>query len=680
LQYVASLINSDLVWAQVTLKTLLKDELLLRGATEQLQHLKYLALKNLAEVLAQQPERAIESLEYYECASKEEEYIQVSVLDRYGTLAAKKGEWSLARKVFELALSKDPHHPTLQHKLLQLLLHVGDIAAAKNLSNDFIHVNPYNKLAERILQGGEDRSETGACLFNLPPCHPPPLQPVTPRIFVDPPLEIVVETGTWAELLEKCAMLLQTSKTAFADVLFRFPATASDPEFPSSDAREEDQSEPVNGEAVLQAPNGTLKTGCIDLMEGAPENDSSKDEGKSNQMEDEEQDATSRRMTRSKRAQIAEAPLSGNQPDMEEDLQPESPSLLHLLKEYISSPSEEYASIFEMTESQDIKQTAVNDEGTNGSILHQRTKVKEHAVVMSQKMCVTEASIHILKSLLQPDALHGLLDAKFALLEVVVLLCRTHNNGRSRLSSCLSHHEILIISELFVDAAYQTRIARVGLSGKQSSKQPDGLKFNDLLDMATFWLFQYQLYEYDENEKSSLDISYQIRFWWAQGRYFEAKNVPTEALRAYQICLGQLEESGMSDVLVNHNVTDKTVNRREILEKLQVVQLYDVFEHANAAAQKFAWLEVKSILSPVLFSGDQKEAYMAAVDPNVWREALGVLLNASKGLGDCVLAFRCYLRLLHHRLPPLPTDYKRLFRNEEERNAMTIKHNLAIPE
>lgn len=641
-----------------------------------MQRLRYLAFKNLAEVLAQQPERVTESLQYYQCASEEKEYIQVSVLDRYGTLAAKEGEWSLAKKVFETALSRDPLHPTLQHKLLQLLLHVGDIMTAKELASDFVRVNPYNTLAKRILLG-DDHMVHGADILELPSSHPPPpLQPLTPSIFVDHPIEIAAENGTWTELLEKCADLLWSQKTAQVDVLFRFSAAAPD-QFPTSDTQlvadadrgEEKNDKEDEGRSVKDNDmhSGMLNVVSIDLTDVNREDGSSKEEDKAKNQRKHEQEGKSLRMTRSKQAQIAEA--AGNQGELAEDSPPGSPPLLYLLRDYISLPNEEYASIFDMKQSPDSKQmtsTAGDGGGMKGSMLFQWNNVKEHVVMRAQKMSLVEASIQITKSLLQPDVLYRLVDVKASLLKVVGLLCLMRHSGRSRLVNCISRDEALILSELFAEAAYQTRITIewAGPSGMYGNYQ--GLSFDDLLDMTSFWLFQYQWHQSKRQEAAHADSSSQIRFWWAKARYFESKNNPTEALKAYGICQDCLAQSGLSDVVVPHNATDRLINPREISEKLQVVRLHDVLDHASAAAQKLAWQDVKSLLSPVLFSGDQKEAYMAALDPTVWRKALGILLTSARELDDSVLRFRCYLRLIQQLLPPLPSEYKRLFEKSSE--------------
>ena len=90
------------------------------------------------------------ALEYY-CLATEVDDSDVALWNNLGTIAAKRGLWKAARESFEQGLFLDPHHPALQTKLLQLLLHIGDETGAGNVASAILAMQPGNILARNVL-------------------------------------------------------------------------------------------------------------------------------------------------------------------------------------------------------------------------------------------------------------------------------------------------------------------------------------------------------------------------------------------------------------------------------------------------------------------------------------------------------------------------------------------------
>lgn len=172
-------------------RLVLADPVVGTGASEQLLRIKYLSLKNLGALLAGAAETAAEALRCY-CDALEVDDSDVVLWNRLGTLvsragpapfplrcacggllgssdealklsaaapsyppsqAAQQGAWAAARHAYERGLECDPAHPSLQDKLLLLLLHVGDAGAAKAMAAEILRRNPRHATARALASG-----------------------------------------------------------------------------------------------------------------------------------------------------------------------------------------------------------------------------------------------------------------------------------------------------------------------------------------------------------------------------------------------------------------------------------------------------------------------------------------------------------------------------------------------
>ncbi|EFN52259.1 hypothetical protein CHLNCDRAFT_139170 [Chlorella variabilis] len=130
--------------AEASLRQLLAEPLVEECATDQLHRIKFLALKNLGDLLARRgptPGGVPAALAAY-CRATEVEGDDAGLWNKLGTLASGAGYWAAARSALERGLELEPSHPTMPDKLLQLLLHVGDTGAAAALAAALLRANP----------------------------------------------------------------------------------------------------------------------------------------------------------------------------------------------------------------------------------------------------------------------------------------------------------------------------------------------------------------------------------------------------------------------------------------------------------------------------------------------------------------------------------------------------------
>ena len=77
--------------------------------------------------------------------------------------AAQQGAWAAARHAYERGLECDPAHPSLQDKLLLLLLHIGDAGAAKAVAAEILRRNPHHATARALASGRSVSVGGGKC-------------------------------------------------------------------------------------------------------------------------------------------------------------------------------------------------------------------------------------------------------------------------------------------------------------------------------------------------------------------------------------------------------------------------------------------------------------------------------------------------------------------------------------
>lgn len=105
----------------------------MRGATEQLQRLEVLSAKNLAITVGKQSDRIEEAITLFrEAIEKNPE--DSGLIDRYGTLAARLGEWNASKDAFLIGLSLDNEHIAMKMKLYEVLRHLQDYQTLNRIS------------------------------------------------------------------------------------------------------------------------------------------------------------------------------------------------------------------------------------------------------------------------------------------------------------------------------------------------------------------------------------------------------------------------------------------------------------------------------------------------------------------------------------------------------------------
>lgn len=100
------------------------------GLTEQLQRLEKLSIKNLAIAVSRQEGRGKEAIQLFRTAILKNPS-DITLLDKFGTLAAQIGEWNVSKEALFEGLRNDSTHFSLRMKLEQVLGHLGDATAQK---------------------------------------------------------------------------------------------------------------------------------------------------------------------------------------------------------------------------------------------------------------------------------------------------------------------------------------------------------------------------------------------------------------------------------------------------------------------------------------------------------------------------------------------------------------------
>lgn len=110
---------------QEAFRSVLSNNLVIQGTTEQLQRLRVLSIKNLAITVSKQQGRNKDALVLFQQAIAGNSR-DISLIDKFGTLAAREGEWNASKDAFLSGLAIDASHFGLQSKLSQVLDHLND--------------------------------------------------------------------------------------------------------------------------------------------------------------------------------------------------------------------------------------------------------------------------------------------------------------------------------------------------------------------------------------------------------------------------------------------------------------------------------------------------------------------------------------------------------------------------
>ena len=158
-----------------------------------MQRLLVLSLKNLALSVSKQEGRSTDAMKLF-AEAIERNPSDVGLVDRFGSLAAKLGEWSTSKDAFMAILNRDQTHLTAQMKLMQVLKHLHDeatvVTAARVLEK---HNNDPN-----LLQGLPNSMALDGCEI-----------PDTMKNFTDVP---TFRVSGWRELLRECCVAISSGK------------------------------------------------------------------------------------------------------------------------------------------------------------------------------------------------------------------------------------------------------------------------------------------------------------------------------------------------------------------------------------------------------------------------------------------------------------------------------------
>eukprot|EP00887_Chlorella_sp_A99_P003338 scaffold26.g3338.t1 len=728
------------IGAQADFRWVLAEPLVEAAATEQLQRIKFLSLKNLAELLAGggappptpgapqawQQER-LEALRLY-CAATEMEGSDAVLWNRLATLAAELGCWAVAKHALERGLECDPQHPALPDKLLQLLLHMGDSAAAAQFAAALLRQRPWHGAAAATL-------------------HPSQLE-------VSPPYGAAAVTSS--------LLLLPPGEATGND------AAAGTGIGGASLPAAQEQATPARGGAVVEDAEAEPALAAPDAHRQADAAEGQLPQGAGGQEGAVHRDAPTavveQRTTRSRAAGRGKALAAGSANDGGHE---QTWQLLLIAGPLLALPTAASGAAASPVRKDDLQPAAALAVAAAGE--EQATSMDEQA---KQEAAAVSAFLRDLPSrgvprqLLPALVLRRLADpAQAAALPNAtrpLLLQLAQAATRSPAAAGeLPPAQCLVLAELHADAAAAAATARslpaVGrlqqtdrVSGRidgppslrarrTGGSKEQQLGVHNLCEGGIIWLLRFRITLAQQGqlmspqlqqvaparptasehhaqalagptregtptvsgESGSTTVSNDsvsdpshggegvVRYWWALGRLQESRGETAVAAVSYNHCLAAFAEHGMeAPIVLPHCRTDGGITPADVAGKLEVLRLHGMLVEAAEQAQRGA--AIARNIGPALLSCDAREEHLQLLDRQLWIRGLQLLLQAAAqeqaaeqggpqgatgradgtppaaGSHGWLLGLRCHLRLLAAVLPPVPASVLPLLGGEDD--------------
>lgn len=615
-------------YLQAAFRLVLSDQLVIDGATEQLQRLRFLSLKNLAGVVAS-PSRAQEALQLFALAAQEDAS-DVALWDRYGTLAAETGEWAAAKSAFEEALCRDPRHPTISSKLLQILVHIGDTTRADAFAKYCLEQNPWHPLARRVVQNktGEDIVAMGTAFLSLPPVYSGPATPDSSNATLFPTAYIAtvtLEKASWRVLLRQCIKLLSNPLAAVANVKFVAPQAVAVPSPAVAVAPPQEAAvavveakKPVESKQPAQKPEEELPLAPADSkMKEAQPTDTSKDA--------QEVVSPQRRSVRTTKSRHKSQYINNGAPNTAmtaNDATTDPFILLRTLVPSLCPPQRPESAKLAAPPEEIIIPGTDNSKispGASGSKVAATTAVAEAEEVHSCELLnvhsipAVHAAISLVLHFTQPQhaaRLPQLAGTSGAVLKLVSMLEKQQQwKGQG-----MAPEQCLVLGELFSDAATTAMRAHASntstsspaadAAGTSKSFSTTATAHQTLSELnsveyqrgGALWLSRFRAshlaaapapdvrdytvaggsgkHSKTKNVPTAATDSgllfLEARYWWARGRLHEAASKPTEAYECYSRCstlLVQQQKYMLQSILAEGKTSSKRQSSKSAAAK-----------------------------------------------------------------------------------------------------------------
>jgi hypothetical protein len=564
----------------------------LNGATEQLQRLRDLSVKNLAVTVCKQHGRDREALELLgsaieNCSS------DTGLVDRYATLAAKLGEWTVAKDAFTSGLALDHTHKTMKMKLMEVLGHLNDHATLLSSRMQLSSVNLASNDSNNTL------------LRDLPPVSRKPL-PVT--FDSNPNEKIVVRVVDWVDLLRQVGKVREGYRPGCTSIRVKFLEDCTERDVDYTDVQEDVEMgsrkrdlvesrgdlEGSDPSPVLpcKSPARTRQHAGDELV--IPEDSPESSEGIDIALE------FSRFLQDSRPGFLTEVdPLNDAEDDARSVLPDGFTTRLLSMCDGIYWSLDALSTLLVLYFSQSSDLARLQD-------------------------CECRYLIALIESVDQPLPPSSTMTLAEWAVEKLSDIKETSLGGNLM-------EESRQIDLLWLGSTAERLLVRASLETMQS--------FEDWHERCS------------DEEYCQISSDMAVRYLFAKGKLMQAFDLNEEAKECLTDCLAVLGQMDIQ-LLLDHLRQDKIITEARVRFMLESVDIHSEMRKIRSQPDRSDGVKEKlASVSLTVLSGPESESFMLGVDPSGWKNIIRELIDASVKNDDMSTALRCQIRLLHALLP-----------------------------
>ena len=650
--------NREHKLAEEQFKTLLDNELVVSGATEELQQLRVLSRKNLALAVLKQEGRDREALDLLQAAI-ESSPDDVGLIDKFATLAARLGEWAASKDAFVSGLKRDPTHRTMQIKLREVLAHLNDHVA---------------------LAGSVPAS---TLLRDLPAVSRASI-PI--KFGIETPRKVVVEVSDWIGLLRHAGRLRSSYRAGCPMIEVQVQVHEDDVEIDLGlDEDDADADADADAGADADVEDGADADADADGADGA---DDAVDDANGNTNDDDNSDAVAEiggpatspnRASKRRRSSMGGDPRASTAVQFGTgagtggiDLQAQHKlNILDELSVFVGDPTPDFFREVEASQGTDDAQSVLPRYNST-SMLLSCGDIEWPLDALCDLLVMYFSQSPSLTKLKEDDGrlLMDLIEAMERELPtenvitmaewVIEKFCDVMEKSLGRSGRGFPDDEtgatdiqrLQALSErlllrVAVDAAIRRRGSEtVGDAGMDLDRAGDAGGGANV----------------DTNAEADATVL-AVRYLFARGKLMQALDETEKAKECFAECLAILN---MADLRVQlDHLQDTTISASRVRFILESVDIYSEMAKIRSQSEDKADLQKRlATLSSKVLSGQDTESFMLSVDPTGWKNILAAMIDASVKSSYASTSLRCQIRLLHALLPKGTTEEVEAARND----------------
>eukprot|EP00890_Picochlorum_soloecismus_P001652 jgi/Picsp_1/2488/NSC_00719-R2_ubiquitin carboxyl-terminal len=606
--------------AENAFRSVLENSMVLDGLTEQLQRLEKLSIKNLAIAVSRQEGRGQEAVQLFRTAVLKNPS-DITLLDKFGTLAAQIGEWNVSKDALFEGLRNDPTHFSIRRKLEQVLRHLGDATAQSAVIASLARVHgprfSVDKSVLNMIQSLPNPVETEGCN----PARGTESQFVT------------LEISSWMDLLYKISKYLDLGEL----VDFGIDILQEKSNSGTKKCRVASEQSLKEKEYICEPAAKKIKTqGTIDIAAGEPKTAVRR---RTRAAADDEEQMDSNNTSADDKAE--------NQTGDEDEAHATIQDWFDIFQE-----SDVAFTDFAGSDLQGTEEKASSREQPNSELLEALDHVSKTIWDMQDAVFITVlyfSRSHVLKTLKKSDR------------RILRKLC-------FHVRRQMPADALLVLSEFLVDEYVEFSKARsieVGTDLLGPAQGEDSDVLSSILELSKIWLAKYRSSQLDCSRTGSSAVCNCCRYWFATGRLHEALGQVEKANQCFKACLEIVDKANCS-IKLEHTLSDKNINQKSVNFKIEILRLHSMI-CALRKGESGEKLRAVKELSSIMLPCTEQESLMAAADKHTWLEIIKKLSDAALKTGDHLISLRCQIRLVNLCLPawPMMQDLPKILNNTE---------------